>query len=41
LRSIACLEGGRLLVDRPTQSFFDDPLPPAAAAFVKGELPWP
>jgi tungstate transport system ATP-binding protein len=38
---IACLEGGRLLVDRPTQSFFDDPLPPAAAAFVKGELPWP
>ncbi len=38
---IACLEGGRLLVDRPTTAFFDDPLPPAAAAFVKGELPWP
>jgi tungstate transport system ATP-binding protein len=38
---IACLEGGRLLVDRPTAAFFNDPLPPAAAAFVKGELPWP
>jgi tungstate transport system ATP-binding protein len=38
---IACLEGGRLLVDRATEAFFNDPLPPAAAAFVKGELPWP
>jgi tungstate transport system ATP-binding protein len=38
---IACLEAGRLLVDRPTEAFFNDPLPAAAAAFVKGELPWP
>ena len=40
-RRIACLEDGHLLVDRPTEAFFNDPLPPAAAAFVKGELPWP
>lgn len=37
---VVYLESGRLLVDRPTRNFFDDPLPAAAAAFVKGELPW-
>ena len=34
------LEAGCLIVDRPVQSFFNDPLPLEAAAFVKGELPW-
>lgn len=37
---VAYLEAGRLVVVRPVQRFFDDPLPPEAAAFVKGELPW-
>lgn len=37
---VAYLEAGRLVVARPVQRFFDDPLPPEAAAFVKGELPW-
>jgi tungstate transport system ATP-binding protein len=35
------LEGGRLIVDRPTADFFDQPLPEPAAQFLKGELPWP
>jgi tungstate transport system ATP-binding protein len=34
------LEGGRLVVDRPTDDFFDRPLPEPAALFLKGELPW-
>ena len=34
------LEAGRVLVDRPTPSFFDQPLPAAAALFVRGELVW-
>jgi tungstate transport system ATP-binding protein len=34
------LEGGRVIVDLPTSSFFNQPLPDAAAQFVKGELPW-
>ncbi len=34
------LEDGRLVVDRPVESFFNDPLPPEAALFLKGELPW-
>jgi tungstate transport system ATP-binding protein len=34
------LEGGRLVVDRPTDNFFGEPLPEPAAMFVKGELPW-
>ena len=38
------LEGGRLVADRPTGRFFeapaDDPLPPEAVQFLKGELPW-
>jgi tungstate transport system ATP-binding protein len=33
------LEQGRLVVDRPTASFFHDPLPHEAAQFVQGELP--
>ena len=35
------LDSGRLLTDRPVDRFFDDPaLPPEAAQFLKGELPW-
>lgn len=34
------LEAGRLLVDLPVERFFADPLPAAAAHFLKGELPW-
>jgi tungstate transport system ATP-binding protein len=34
------LEGGRLVVDRPTDDFFQRPLPEPAALFLKGELPW-
>ncbi len=35
------LAQGRLLVDLPTDRFFDPVRPPAAAAeFLKGELPW-
>jgi tungstate transport system ATP-binding protein len=37
---VAYLEGGRLVVDRSVDRFFRDDLPPAAAAFLKGELPW-
>ncbi len=38
---VAYLEGGRLLADLPTETFFDPRDPPAAAAaFLKGELPW-
>ena len=37
---VAYLEGGRLVVERPVESFFHDPLPEAAARFVRGELPW-
>jgi tungstate transport system ATP-binding protein len=37
---VAYLEGGRVVVDRPTQSFFEQPLPEPAVQFVKGELPW-
>jgi tungstate transport system ATP-binding protein len=35
------LEAGRLVVDLPTESFFNQPLPEPAAQFLKGELPWP
>jgi tungstate transport system ATP-binding protein len=35
------LEGGRVIVDLPTADFFNESLPDAAAAFVKGELGWP
>jgi tungstate transport system ATP-binding protein len=32
------LEQGRLLADMPTADFFNGPIPPAAEAFLKGEL---
>jgi tungstate transport system ATP-binding protein len=32
------LEHGRLLADMPTADFFNGPIPPAAEAFLKGEL---
>jgi tungstate transport system ATP-binding protein len=34
------LEGGRLVVDLPVHEFFTAALPPEAALFLKGELPW-
>lgn len=37
---VAYLEAGRLVVDLPVERFFQDTLPPAAAQFLKGELPW-
>jgi tungstate transport system ATP-binding protein len=37
---VVYLERGHLIVDRPTDDFFDQPLPDAAAQFLKGELPW-
>jgi tungstate transport system ATP-binding protein len=38
---VACLDAGRLVVERPVERFFDDPdLPPEAAQFLRGELPW-
>jgi tungstate transport system ATP-binding protein len=37
---VAYLEAGRIVVERPVQAFFNDPLPAQAAAFLKGELPW-
>jgi len=38
---VVYLEGGRVIVDLPTADFFNQSLPDAAAAFVKGELGWP
>ena len=37
---VVYLEGGHVIVDLPTLLFFNQPLPDAAAQFVKGELPW-
>ena len=37
---VAYLEGGKVVVDRPTDAFFNQRLPDAAAQFLKGELPW-
>ena len=37
---VAYLEAGRLVVDLPTERFFNDVLPTEAALFLKGELPW-
>lgn len=38
---MAYLEGGRLVVERSVDQFFTDPtLPPEAAQFLRGELPW-
>jgi tungstate transport system ATP-binding protein len=35
---VVYLEHGHLIVDRPTQAFFNEPLPDAAAQFLTGEL---
>jgi tungstate transport system ATP-binding protein len=37
---VVYLEGGRLIVDLPTDRFFNDQLPEEAALFLKGELHW-
>ena len=40
-RRVLYLDGGRLLVDLPVDDFFNrQDLPPEAALFLKGELPW-
>ncbi len=36
---VLCLDGGHVVADMPSASFFGGPLPEAAARFVKGELP--
>ena len=36
---VVYLESGRIVVDRPTDAFFGQPLPEPAALFVSGELP--
>jgi tungstate transport system ATP-binding protein len=37
---VVYLDDGRVEVDLPAATFFDAPLPDAAARFVKGEAPW-
>jgi tungstate transport system ATP-binding protein len=37
---VVYLEAGRIECDLPSDRFFNQPLPTAAAQFVKGELPW-
>jgi len=38
---VVLLDTGRIVVDLPTDDFFNhDALPPEAAQFLKGELPW-
>jgi tungstate transport system ATP-binding protein len=37
---VVYLEAGRLLVERPVDSFFTDQLPGAAGRFLRGELPF-
>lgn len=37
---VAYLEAGRMVVDLPTDNFFNDRLPLEAEQFLKGELPW-
>lgn len=37
---VVYLEGGRIECDLPTQWFFNDALPEAAAQFLKGEFSW-
>jgi tungstate transport system ATP-binding protein len=37
---VVYLEAGRVIVDLPVDEFFNSTLPPAAAQFLKGELPW-
>ena len=39
---VVYLDNGRIVVDLPTQFFFNqERLPEAAARFLKGDLPWP
>jgi tungstate transport system ATP-binding protein len=38
---VAYLEAGRLVVDLPVDRFFAEALPPEAAQFLRGEMPWP
>ncbi len=37
---VAYMEAGRMVVDLPVDRFFTDVLPPEAAQFLRGELPW-
>jgi tungstate transport system ATP-binding protein len=37
---VVYLEAGEVVVDLPVARFFGEPLPDAAAQFVKGETPW-
>jgi len=37
---VVYLEAGRIVVDLPVDRFFRDTLPPDAAQFLRGELPW-
>ena len=37
---VAYLEAGQVVVDLPVSRFFNSTLPPVAAQFLKGELPW-
>jgi len=37
---VACLEGGQIIALAAVDEFFGGPLPPRAAAFLKGEDPW-
>jgi tungstate transport system ATP-binding protein len=37
---VVCLDGGRVVADLPCEAFFTQPLPEAAAQFVRGEMPW-
>lgn len=37
---VAYLEAGEVVVDLPASEFFNSTLPPVAAQFLKGELPW-
>jgi tungstate transport system ATP-binding protein len=37
---VAYLEAGRLVAHAPVDTFFGTTLPPAAAAFLRGENPW-
>jgi tungstate transport system ATP-binding protein len=34
---VVCLDAGRVVADKPTADFFQQPLPEAAARFVEGE----
>jgi tungstate transport system ATP-binding protein len=35
---VVYLEAGQIVADRPSEQFFSDALPPAAAAFLRGEM---